>query len=119
MYIHTKEGMDLACPNTNSAVSTPLGQVTISYSYTLDNSGRFPLFRRNASTTVPLPALYLIIHLDHVLSGGADDPPGVKHHARDWIVVGISIINRASAEIPNLPRLLVSYRATFGSFFFF
>jgi hypothetical protein len=49
-----------------------------------------------------LPSLDLIVHLDHVLAGRADNPSRIKHHAGDGVVVGVGVVDRPCSEIPYL-----------------
>ena len=66
--------------------------VTFLDAYVLDNGRGFVLLGLcDAGAAFPLPRLELIVHLDHVLLGCADNASAVKHHAGDGVIVGICI----------------------------
>ena len=58
--------------------------------------------RRDASATVPLITIGLIVHFNDVLACARDNPPGIEVHTRDRVVVCKGIVDGAGAEIPYL-----------------
>lgn len=59
-------------------------------------------FSRDAGTAIPVMPVRLVVDLHHILPGCACDSPRVKHHARDGLVVGKSIVDGSSTEVPYL-----------------
>lgn len=46
----------------------------------------------------------LVVYLRHGLPSRSHDAAGVEHHARDWIVVGVGVVDGAGSEVPDLNR---------------
>ena len=44
----------------------------------------------------------LVVYFRHSLAGRGDDATGVKHHARDRVVVGVGVVDGAGSEVPDL-----------------
>jgi hypothetical protein len=96
-----------ALPNTENTVSSALDEIPISYSYTLDNGRRLSFFcLGDSGPAVPLPTLYLIVYFHNVLSSGAYNPARIEHHARNRVVIRISIVDRPCPKIPYLSSAL-------------
>src|SRR3569833_57092 len=88
----------LTRPHAHDAVPATFYHVAVSYPHMLDEGGRRAILGcRDAGTAVPLPTFHLIVHLDHVLAGGRDDPPRIEHHAGDGVVVGVGVVYHLSA----------------------
>lgn len=101
----------LTCPYAYGTVLSALDHIPISYTHALYDSRTLVFFGAyDASATVPLPTLDFVIHLDHVLARGADDPPRVEHHARDGVVVRVRVVYGACPEIPYLIARSALYR---------
>ena len=49
-----------------------------------------------------MPPIRLIVHLRHTLAGRSHDTARVEHHTRDWIVVGVGVVDGAGSEVPDL-----------------
>ena len=49
-----------------------------------------------------MPPVRLIVYFRHSLAGRGDDATGVKHHARDRVVVGVGVVDGAGSEVPDL-----------------
>ena len=93
----------LACPYANQAILSAFNHVSLLYTYTLYDGGRFRLFSLNYTcTAVPLSALDLIIHLHDIFACCTYDSPSVKHHAGDGVFVSISVVYGPCPEIPYL-----------------
>ena len=87
----------LACPYTYNAIFAAFSQEAILDSH--PHHGREII---DTGTAVPMPAIDLVIDLSDIFTCCSDDTAGVEHHACNRVIVGISIMNRASAEIPYL-----------------
>lgn len=87
----------LACPDTYDTIFAAFSQEAILDSY--PHHGRQIV---DAGTAVPMSAIGLVIDLSDILTCCSDDTAGVEHHACNRVIVGISIVNRAGAEIPYL-----------------
>lgn len=54
-----------------------------------------------------MPAISLIIHLDHILASSGNNTSCIKHHARNGVVVGVRIVDRPCTEVPNLSTVSI------------
>lgn len=96
----------LACPHSDHAVLAPLNHVAVLDADVLNDGRRLVLFSlRDTSSALPLPRFELVVHFDHVLLSCADNPPVVKRHACDGVVVGVGIKDGASPQIPYLENI--------------
>lgn len=93
----------LTRPYADNTIPASLNHVSVPYSYTLNNRrGLASLLCHYTGAAIPLSALHLIIHFYHVLPGRTDYTPGIKHHACDWVLVSIGIVDGTCSEIPYL-----------------
>lgn len=53
-----------------------------------------------------MPPIGLVVNLRHALAGRGHDAARVEHHARDWVVVGVGVVDGAGPEIPDLGIVL-------------
>lgn len=92
-----------ARPYTNDTVSSSFDHVAVLYLDPFNRRGPWrTLIDVDTWSTIPLSALGLIVHLDYIFAGGADNAASIEHHRSDRLIVCESIVNTASAEIPNL-----------------
>lgn len=49
-----------------------------------------------------MPPVRLVVYFRQSLAGRGDDATGVKHHARDRVVVGVGVVDGAGSEVPDL-----------------
>jgi hypothetical protein len=92
-----------AGPNTHNAVLPPLDHVSILNSNTFYYARHcFFLLYVHTSTTIPMSAVRLIVHFSNVLASCRYNPAIIKHHACDWIIVGVCVEYIARPEIPYL-----------------
>lgn len=91
-------------PNPNDTVSPPLDEIPIPYPHPLHNRRFAAFFFRStdASATIPLPPVSLVVYLDDILSSRGHDPPGVELHRSNRTVVREGIVNVARSQVPDL-----------------
>jgi hypothetical protein len=93
----------LTSPSGHGTILASLDEVTILQAHPLNGRrDRSFVVDANASATVPVMAVGLIVDLDHIVAGGGNNTLGVKHHAGDRLFVGVGIVYGSSSEIPNL-----------------
>ena len=91
-----RHAASLACPDADDTVAAPFYHVSVPNLYTFYNGGRLALLGAGDSgAAIPLAGLHFVVHLDDVLARRAYDTAGVEGHARDRVVVGISIVDGA------------------------
>lgn len=69
-----------------------------------------------ARSAVPVSSICLVVDLDNILASCTDDTTRVEHHAGDGVVIGISVGDGASSEIPDL-KFEISGRIARGAGF--
>lgn len=85
-----------ACPNAHHPILPPLRQIPVLDPHPLHTA--LPSF----IPAIPMSPISLIVDLRHGLTDCSDDAPRVEHHARDWIIVGIGVVDGAGSEVPDL-----------------
>jgi len=94
----------LASPDSYNTIPAALGQVPILNANLFNNSRGLLLFSgRDASSAVPVPPVRLVIHFGNVFAGSRYNPAAIEHHARDWGIICVGIINGTCPEVPDLP----------------
>lgn len=90
-----------ASPSPNDTVFAAFNEVSVLQSDALDVG----CVAANASTTVPVVTIGLVVDLDDIFSSRSHNSSRVEHHASDRFVVSKGVINRSSPEIPYLIQL--------------
>lgn len=112
----TKRRPKSTSPDADDAILATLDQVAVLDADALDDAGPVVLGERDGSlvfvdavarqhgagAAVPVAAVGLVVDLGHRLAGGAHDPPRIKHHRCDRVVVRVCVEYAACAEVPYL-----------------
>jgi len=101
---HPSNNATSTSPRPNNTILAPLNHIPILDTHALDRSQRrlTLIIERDPRAAVPLPAVGLVVDLDHALAGGCADAALVEHHARHRVVVGEGVEDGARAEVPDL-----------------
>ena len=82
----------LACPDADDTVLAALDHISVPDAHALNDGGGLGLLSlSNTGAAVPMTSLDLVIHLNHVLTSGADNPAGVEHHAGNRVIVCVGV----------------------------
>lgn len=98
----------LTSPDSYNTVPTAFGQVPILDANLFNNRGGFFFFGgRDTGPAVPVSTVRLIINFGDVLAGSRHDSTAIEHHACDWGIICIGIMNCTCPEVPDLYGLAV------------
>ena len=94
----------LACPNTNHSISPSFDQVAIFNPNPINNWCRDCGIGLQPRSTIPMPAVRLIVYLDNILANCRCDPSSIKLHTGNRIFISKGVKYGTGSEIPDLVR---------------